>query len=157
MSANPPHSFGYASGLPPCSDEKNVRQPDGLHFISDSLNALRRSERSPTGSYRPISQHHPRTLLLTRVLLGRFPMRPVPQSASSCGLASWTGQYFRACSPRVCLGASCPRFSVTFIMEHFYLSMAYQIDRVKNRRPFPARETRKALLDRTSASVLWSA
>ena len=32
---DPPHSFGYASGLPPCSDEKiyaNLR----VYFISDS-------------------------------------------------------------------------------------------------------------------------
>ena len=26
------------------------------------------------------------------MFLGRFPIRPVTQSASSCGLASWTGQ-----------------------------------------------------------------
>ena len=29
---------------------------------------------------------------LSLVFLGRFPIRPVTQSASSCGLASWTGQ-----------------------------------------------------------------
>ena len=29
---------------------------------------------------------------LTLVFLGRFPIRPVSQSASSYGLASWTGQ-----------------------------------------------------------------
>ena len=47
---------------------------------------------------------------LTLVFLGRFPMRPVTQSASSCGLASWTGQYLLACFTRVRLGAShcCP-------------------------------------------------
>ena len=36
MPANPPHSFDYASGLPPQSDEKiyaNLR----VYFISDSL------------------------------------------------------------------------------------------------------------------------
>ena len=35
MPANPPHSFGYASGLPPQSDRKiyaNLR----VYFISDS-------------------------------------------------------------------------------------------------------------------------
>ena len=41
---------------------------------------------------------------LTLVFLGRFPMRPVTQSASSCGLASWTGQYLLTCFTRVCFG-----------------------------------------------------
>ena len=39
MPANPPHSFGYASGLPPQSDEKiyaNLR----VYFISDSLTLM---------------------------------------------------------------------------------------------------------------------
>jgi len=126
---------------------------------SNTAGLLKRTapeRKKSNGAVPPKRSTSSKNTLLTRVLLGRFPMRPVPQSASSCGLASWTGQYFPSCSPRVCLGASCPRFSVTFIIEHFYLSMACQIDRVKNRRPFPARETRKTLLDRTSASVLWS-
>ena len=38
--ANPPHSFGYASGLPPCSDEKIYANLQEC-FISDSLKITR--------------------------------------------------------------------------------------------------------------------
>ena len=41
---------------------------------------------------------------LSLVFLGRFPIRPVSQSASSYGLASWTGQYLLTCSTRVRFG-----------------------------------------------------
>ena len=41
------------------------------------------------GGERSTSANH---TSLSLVFLGRFPIRPVTQSASSCGLASWTGQ-----------------------------------------------------------------
>ena len=42
---------------------------------------------------------------LTLVFLGRFPIRPVSQSALSYGLASWTGQHLLTGFTRVCFGA----------------------------------------------------
>ena len=40
MPANPPHSFGYASGLPPQSDRKIYANLQDC-FISDSLEIVR--------------------------------------------------------------------------------------------------------------------
>ena len=84
------------------------------------LNALRLNDEIRRGVPRKrstSSNHTSRTL----VFLGRFPMRPVTQSASSYGLASWTGQYFSACSTRVCFGTSQSAFfRNNYHRTHFY-------------------------------------
>ena len=93
----------------------SVRALVRLH-TGEFLNALRLNDEIRRGVPRKRSTSSNHTSL-TLVFLGRFPMRPVTQSASSYGLASWTGQYFPACSTRVCFGTSHPHSSVTIIIE----------------------------------------
>ena len=66
---------------------------------------------------------------LTLVLLGRFPIRPVSQSAASYGLASWTGQYLLTCSTRVRFGVSYHRrlFTVNSLKKDTEIFMSSQI------------------------------
>ena len=60
-----------------------MRQDGCAECISASLSLPRyHGERSTSANHTSLSL----------VFLGRFPIRPVTQSASSCGLASWTGQ-----------------------------------------------------------------
>ena len=81
-----------------------MRQDAGAEFISDSLNTvglLKRASlerKKSDGVYRERSTSSNRTSLAL-VFLGRFPIRPVSQSASSCGLASWTGQQLYSLAP----------------------------------------------------------
>ena len=75
------------------SDRAFVRSNTGGILKRASL-----ERKKSAGAYRERSTSTNHTSL-TLVFLGRFPIRPVSQLASSYGLASWTGQQLYSLAP----------------------------------------------------------